>query len=172
MNKWGIRLVGYYFFVRAILTAYRLILSPSYAGGFFGIHTNISYSLPFLGNGDAINLMAMGEVIALSLIGYFLLRFNSSARLAALLVLWPPTIYYGIYFLLMTLAAISSFFDPETKASATLTFFQWSQKINDPIILALAFTGFFLFYFIPTYLLMKKDTKALFQKVIPAGETN
>ena len=173
MNKWGVRLVGFYFFVRAILTAYGLILSPFNAGGFFGFRLgNASYSLPFFGSGDAIDILALQEVVALLLVGYFLLRFNSTARLAALIVLWPPTIYHGIYFILMTLGAISSFFDSGATTSATLTFFQWSRDVNDPLILLLAFTGFFLFYSIPIYLLMRKDAKTLFQKVVTTGETN
>ena len=172
MNKWGVRLIGYYFFARAILTAYGLILSPYNAGGFFGFQSiNASYSLPFFGSGTQIDFLALGEVIALLFIGYYILRLNSTARGTALLILWPPTIYYGIYFVLMTLVAIFSFFSPEAKASATLTFFQWSRDVNDPVILALAHAGFFLFYSIPTYLLMRKDVKQLFEKTA-VTETN
>ena len=174
MNKWGVRLVGGYFFVRAILTAYGLILSPFNTGGFFGLSiTDVSYTLPFFGSGESlIDTMALAEVIAFLLIGYFLLRYNSIARLAALIILWPPTIVYGFYFILMSLVAIFSPFDSEAKASSTLRFFQWSRHVDDPLILLLAFTGFFLFYSIPLYFLMRKDTKALFQKVITTREIN
>jgi len=174
MSKWGVRLVGGYFFVRAILTAYGLILSPFDAGGFFGFRfTDVSYSLPFFGSGESlIDIMALAEVVAFLLIGYFLLHYNSIARLAALIILWPPTIVNGFYFILMSLVAIFSLFDSEAKASATLRFFQWSRHVNDPLILLLAFTGFFLFYSTPIYLLMRKDIKALFQKVATTGETH
>ena len=167
MNKWGVRLVGWYFIIRAILTAVGLILSPTHAGGFFGIYmdNSISFNLP-IGNCTfpQIDFMALWETFFLFLVGYYILRFQSRARLTALIVLWPSTIYYGFYFILMTLAAIFSFFDPEAEASATLRFFKWSRDVNDPLILLLAFTGFFLFYSIPTYLLMRKDVKHLFEK--------
>jgi hypothetical protein len=172
MNKWGVRLIGYYFFVRAILTAYGLILSPFEAGGFFGFQaTDASYTLPFIGSGKQIDFLALGEVITLMLIGYFILRLNLTARGTALIVLWPPTIYYGIYFILMTLVALFSFFSPEVTASETLTFFQWSREVNNPIILALAHAGFFLFYAIPTYFLMRKDVKQLFEKPVTIEES-
>ncbi|MEW5941438.1 MAG: hypothetical protein AB1750_17370, partial [Chloroflexota bacterium] len=85
MNKWGVRLVGYYFFARAIITTYELILSPFKAGGFFGFQaTGTFHALPF-GSGKLIDFLALGEVIALLLIGYFILRLNSNVRVTALI---------------------------------------------------------------------------------------
>jgi len=172
MGKQGVRFVGFYFFVRAILTAYELILNPYNAGGFFGIQSvGASYSLPFFGSGTQIDFLALGEVSALLFIGYYLLRFNPTVRNAALLVLWPSTIYYGIYFVLMTLVLIFSFFSPDATASATLSFFQWSRDVNDPLVLALTHAGLFLFYFIPLYILMRRDVKRLFEKHVAANES-
>lgn len=174
MNKWSVRLAGWYFIIWALLTAIGFILSPTHAGGFFGIYMNnsVSYSLPIIGSGaiPQIDLMALGKSIFLLLVGYFILQFQSSARFAALIVLWPITIYHGIYFSLVTIAAIFSFFYSGTQASATMKFLQWSREVKDPIILALAFAGFFLFYAIPTYFLMRKDVKRLFEKPVTTEE--
>jgi hypothetical protein len=180
MNKWGVRLAGWYFIIWALLTAIGFMLSPTHAGGFFGVYmyNSGSYTLPIIGSGaiPQLDLMALGKSIFLVLAGYFILRLQSPARVAALTVLWPSVIIHGFIFVLVLAGAIYDLFAGRNSGGdyyATFYFFQtnWPGKITDPILLNLIFTGRFLLSLIPTYILMRKDVKRLFQRTVTAGGT-
>ncbi len=168
MNKWGVRLVGWYFLIWAISDVLGLMIDSGQTRGFLGISADLSYdyNLPFYKGTGQIEIMRWAGVCVLVYVGYNLLRFKQSGRMAALIVLWPTAIISGFYFILMILSSVSVFYYSGTRLSATLNFFHtnWPGEISDPIILPLAFGSLFLLNFIITYFLMRKDTKQLFKK--------
>ena len=166
MNKWGVRLIGCYFLIRAASEVYQLITGTRHAKGFFGMYLSIN------NNGiDAIDIMAWIGVYILIYTGIQLMRFDRRGRTWALILSWPSVIIFGTLFMV----SIISFFYPslyeDLQISIAPTLPLFKRKAETPFEVLLFFGYGFSYCLIPLYYLLRKDTKVLFQKV-PAAEAN
>lgn len=161
MNKWGVRLVGCIFFVWAISDTLKLILTGR-TGGFFGIHF---YLFTYNGVGQ-IDILGWIGIYILFYTGIQLMRFDNRARIWALIMLWPYTIFLGALFI----AALVSFFSPLVRehlsSSITWNWIAW-PKPEPPLGLSLFFGVLFIYFLTPLYFLLRKSTKQLFIKPLP-----
>lgn len=165
MKKWGVRLIGCYFFTWGISEVYKLIIGTS-SNSFFGIITTQ--------NGEEVAFMAWVGVIVYLYIGFQLLRFDPRGRLWALTIFWLSVIALGFYLAWLALSPTSNFFsDVEMSVVLRVLFTDWPGEINGPTRIYSLLVGIFLFYSFLTYFLMRKDVKQLFEKTIIAeGPTN
>jgi hypothetical protein len=162
MKKWGVRLIACLFFIRAISGAYNLIAYIGPAGSFSG------WVMEF--NGWNINTDFMGwvELVIPVYIGFQLLRFNPSGRFWALTILWLATLSLGGFLIwLSVLVAQAFYYNKPMNFSHT----NWFGEIRGPIPFLLFLASIFVFYAIPTYYLMRKDVKQLFEKPVAAEGT-
>lgn len=161
MMKWGVRLISFCFGLWAVSTIVRIILNPSDAGGFFGIYIDFSIKIyPYL-TFPQVDFNAWGEVCVLLLIGYYLLRFNPTARSVALIILWPSVLWNGLLFLWSFIAVFFARSSSEMYMALHPFGTEWKFiGLDVPL-----FTGSsFILEILPIYLLMRKDVKMEFQK--------
>lgn len=166
MKKWGVRLIGFYFLIRAVSEVYQLITGTRHAKGFFGIYLRSNNN-----SIDAIDIMAWIGVYILIYTGIQLIRFDRRGRTWALILFWPSVIFMGTLFMVSLISFFypSIYEDLHIPIAPTLSLFK--RKAETPFEIFL-FLGFgFSYCLIPLYYLLRKDTKALFQKV-PAAEAN
>jgi len=146
MNKWGVRLISCLFFISPISNVYNLT------------------------TGGRIDVITLVSGVFHVYIGVQLLRFQPSGRDWALFFFWLGTIIVGV---LCTWIIILSIYTLYTGTSFPYELHpKWGGEINDPIIFSVISIGFFLCCFVPTYFLMRKDTKILFQKANAIKENN
>lgn len=161
MNKWGVRLIGCLFLIRAISDAYPLIVNNGNAEDlgwrvlFFG--ANLSGFMPWL------------VITLLIYIGAQLLRFQPSGRDWALIILWLSTLAWGGILIWVIFLIAKAFFYNETME---LSHSSWFGEIRGPIPTILLLAGVFIAYFVLSYYLMRKDVKFLFEKPVAAEESN
>ena len=163
MKKWGVRLIGIYFFVWAISGVYNLIAYTGPAGSYTG------WVMEFGGWSINTDFMAWLELIILVSIGFQLLRFQPSGRFWALTVLWLVTLLLGGVLIWMTALVAKAFYYNETME---LSHTNWFGEIRGPIPVLVFLAGAVVLYFIPTYFLMRKDVKQLFQRPVTKVENN
>ncbi len=166
LNHWGVRLIGCYFFILAVSDVYKLITGTRHTKGFMGIDLGITH------NGESIDVMAWIGVYILFYTGFQLMRFYGRGRTWALIMLWPSTIFLGALFV----ASIISVFSPPVYKSLSSSFsmsWPWCQCRAETPLEILSFLGLaFAYYLIPLYFLLRTNTKVLFRKAVPTGETN
>lgn len=152
MNKLGVRLIALLFFILAITNIHRLIIGAS-SKEFFG--------LGLTHNGEKLILMAWAQIAVLIYIGIQLLRFHPSGRYGALAVLWLGMFGAGWLLIWLGVPAVKAFYHNET---IELYYITWFGEIRGLAVL-LFYIGLLIYFFIPAYSLMRKDTKILFQSV-------
>lgn len=160
MNKWGVRLISVYLFIWAISDFYNLITGNELIGIFIGFDLGLNR------DGIPIHVMAWVEALVLVYAGVQLLRFRSSGRYGALTVLLLYTLRAGGYLIWMIIITAFSFIDSEFRFSFSLV-----DGIG-PITFLFDMVILFVYYFIPTYYLMRRDVKQLFEKTVATGEAN
>ena len=157
MNKWGVRLIAVYLFAWAISDFYKLLTDNENMGDFLGLE---SYGTP-------VPIMGWIEVVIYIYAGIQLLRFKPSGRNWALFIFGLLSLFSGAFLVVMVAVWINSYF---TLAEFPLTFdfpgSAWLGEIGTSIISMALLVGLILFfYFLPTYFLMRKDVKRLFDKI-------
>ena len=162
MNKWGVRLISCYFFVWAISDVYKLATGTS-SNKFFGFY--------FSSNGENLAFMAWAEVVALAYIGFQLLRFHPGGRYWSLAVLWLMTLEAGGFLIWMIVLLAKDFFEGKSSGLAwNCNCPIWHGEVRGLPAVLLYFVVVFIFIFIPTYFLMRKDVKQLFEKAVATVE--
>ena len=169
MSKWGVRLIGVGFLVWAAINVYSLIRNPGYSGGFPVIHL---YLYTYNGIGQ-VDLMGWIGVAILCYIGFYLIRFNRKGRTWALIILWPNAIIFTVA---MIATCVSFFSQPVLQylSHSIFSSYTWqslSEQYDTSVKLMYLFGMAFLLSVVPLYYLLRKDTKSLFQKNTPIGET-
>ena len=166
MNKWGVRLIALLFVIRVILHAYNLITYTGPAGSYSG------WVMEFGEWNINTDFMAWAEIIILAYAGFQLFRFQPSGRYWALFTLWISTLVSGVFLVRITGVAIWAFYQREPiEAYFTVKFWNTvGTKVDGVIPLLLVYVGNFVFYLVPTYYLMRKDVKQLFEKPIALQE--
>jgi hypothetical protein len=168
MNKWGVRLIGIYFFVWAISQFVKYVTITRNEHGFWGFDLGLAH------NGKLIDVIGLMGVVILIFAGFQLLRFQASGRYSALFILRLAILASGIGIILTVAVLIDSLI---TGTSFPLTTnFRGNSWLSEPggsIVYVVLLAGvFIIIYFIPAYYLMRKDVKQLFEKPVAAGETN
>jgi len=162
MKKWGVRLIGLLFFIRAISDIYALITYTGPAGSFTG------WVMEFSRWNVNTDFMGWVEIAILIYAGVQLLRFHPSGRLATLALLWVATLSLGGFLIWMTVLVTKSFYFNEP---IELSHTSWFGEVRGPIPFLLLVFGAFVIYAIPTYYLTRKDVKQLFEKNDTPKET-
>lgn len=165
-SKVGVWLIATYFFILAVSKAMRIMI-----GGERTAEPDVYVEL----NNNTIeiyNVFAWIGVCFFLYVGIQLMRSNSSGWSLALFVYWPITIIQGSVFV----CALMVFIFPALQNQLSLSFslsLPWGNYDFATPLKAFLYAGFrFLFMAIPLYFLLRKDTKALFQKPATTGETN
>lgn len=161
MNKWGVRLIGCYFLIWAISDLVELIIGTHSKKGFMGFYIEIG----------GLDIAPWIGVCILFYTVFQLVRFDNSGRIWALIMLWPYTIIWGALFI----AALVSFFSPPVRERLSSSFtWTWTMvpKPEPPVGFSLFVGVVFINFLVPLYYLLRKNTKALFQKIITAEENN
>jgi hypothetical protein len=154
MNKWGVRLIALLFIILAISNVYRLVTGTGRSSDDLGI----AY------NGKPVYIMAGIWAGIYFYTGFHLLKFHQKGRDWALFLLWPSTILVGLVCILVITVSVLSLY---TRTALPIDLNpRWGSQINNPISVSIIFIGGFLLIFIPTYFLMRKDVKQLFEKPV------
>ena len=154
MNKWGVRLIAVYLFVWAISDLYNLIAGNELTPVFIGFDLRLNR------DGIPIHVMVWVEGLVLVYAGIQLLRFNPSGRYGALAILLLNTIRAGGYLIYMIAIMAMGLYHSGSD-------FWWQFSLVDGVSYFTFLFGtviFFVYYFIPTYYMMQKDVKRLFDK--------
>jgi hypothetical protein len=162
MNKWGVRLIAVFLFIWAISDLHNLITGNELTPVFIG------FDLMLNRDGIPIHVMAWVEALVLVYAGVQLLRFNPCGRYGALTMLLINTIRAGGYLIWMIVIMVVGLYHSGSD-------FWWQFSLVDGVSyfsFLFAMVIFFVYYFIPTYYLMRRDVKQLFQKAITTAENN
>lgn len=162
MNKWGVRLISVYLSIWAITNAYKIISGHS-KNTFFGLGFNLF--------GHTLDFLAWAEVAFLVYIGFQLFRFQSGGRNSALFLFWWLSISSAGFLIWMIVVTANDLYKGEIPSLAlNLNNPTWFGELRGFSAAWFYFVVILVFYFIPTYFLMRKDVKQLFEKPVTIEE--
>ena len=168
LTKLGVRLIGIFFFIRAVADVYGLITHTRSAEGFLGFYMNF--------NDDGkpiIDIMAWVGVVIMIYVCFQLFRFHPSGRNWALTIYWLLLLEGAGYSIWLIISWVKDFFGGKDFSFAlNINNPVWQGEVSGLFAILLYFGVVVVFIFIPVYFLMRKDVKQLFQKTAPTGETN
>jgi hypothetical protein len=150
MKVWGIRLIGMFFLVGAILNLFGIITGINPPHGFMGLSW-VSSSIEF-------DIMAWIGTFVFAYIGYHLLKLRSQGRIWALILLWISVLRI-VFAFIYTAIKIPA---PLTSITLVANYPGHSYTLDKPGIFLVLMGISFLFFAIPTYFLMRKDVKMEF----------
>jgi hypothetical protein len=135
MNKWGVRLIAFFFLIEAIYYFLPIITKIWHATGLWGL--DLAYTIAFLYTGVQ------------------LLRFHPNGRSWALFIWWLITVFAGLFLFSIIWQVVFSidFGGPK-----------WLDERLRPIFALLVSFGFVILCYAPIHFLTRKDVKQLFEK--------
>jgi len=166
MNKWGVRLIAVYFCVWAIFDFYTLTTGNGKTNGFLGFELAVSQ------NGKPVDVMAWLQAFVFMGVAVRLLSFEPGGRYWALFVFWIKSIKSAGFLVWMIVVSINDFYKTDIPNLALkINIPIWVGELKGFSVALFYFVVFLIFYFIPTYFLMRKDVKCLFEKPVVADES-